>query len=86
MAWFAPGKNIFHQNNFHTSKSALKTAKISEIHFGLFEHPLCLPDLTPTDFRLKPHQKDLCEENIFDRRNESWLSYKDLVCTRKIVC
>jgi histone-lysine N-methyltransferase SETMAR len=50
-------KIIFHQDNAHAHKSVSALGKLRDLHYGLLEHPLYSPDLTPSDFYLIPKLK-----------------------------
>ena len=76
-------KVLFHQDNAVCHKSIATMAKLHERHFELFPHPLCSPDLAPSDYYLFADLKRMLQGMRFGfneeviAKNEAYFEAKD---------
>ena len=61
-------KVFFHQDNASCHKSIM--AKLHELHFKLLLHPLCSPDLAPSDYWLLADLKRILQGKRFDSNEQ----------------
>ena len=54
-------KVLFHQDNAPCHKSMKSMVKLNELSFELLPHPPCSPDLSPSDYWLFAHLKNMLQ-------------------------
>ena len=67
---------IFHQDNAPAHKSVLEVGKLRDLHYALMEHPVCSPDLAPSDFCLFPKLKLFLAGQRFSSNQQTMAAVK----------